>query len=105
MKLSPFALVLLAALPVQGHAQEAQTAVHVRYSDLDLANPAGVRTFDRRLKWAIHVVCSELGGDGDLQGRFATERCIKAKSAEMAAPRNQLVAAHHGPVQLADQAH
>jgi UrcA family protein len=34
-----------------------QNQVHVRYGDLNLSTPDGVRTLRRRIHWAAEVVC------------------------------------------------
>ena len=102
MKFLPIALALLAALPAPALAQEAQPSIRVSYADLNLASPAGVAKLDRRLAWAIHGVCAaQPRGADDLARQFDIQRCVRAKTAELAAQRNQLVDAHRTPMKLA----
>jgi len=101
MKSLSILLAALVALPLGAHAQEAQRSIHVRYSDLDLSTPAGVKSFDRRLAWAISSICSEGAGSAVTGQRFADRRCVRAKHAEIAPLRDRVIAAHAGPVLMA----
>jgi UrcA family protein len=101
MKLFPIALALLAALPTQAMAQDAAVSVRVSYADLDLSSPSGVKQLDHRLARAIHSVCADIHIVDDIARQFATRRCIEAKTAEIAAQRNRVVAAHAAPVAVA----
>jgi len=104
MKPFPILLAALALLPLGAHAQEAQRSIHVRYADLDLSTPAGVKSFDRRLAWAISSICSEGAGSVVTGQRFADRRCVRAKRAEIAPLRDRVVAAQAGPVLMAARA-
>lgn len=101
MKSLPILLAVLAALPLGAHAQEAQRSIHVHYADLDLSTPAGVRTLDHRLAWAISALCAEAPGGTGMGQRFANERCVKAKTAEVAPQRERAIAERAAPVMLA----
>jgi len=104
MKLLPILLAALPLLPLGAHAEEAQRAIHVRYADLDLSTPAGVKSLDRRLAWAISSICSEGVGSVITGQRFADRRCVRAKHAEIAPLRDRVVAAYARPVLMAARA-
>jgi len=99
MKPLPILLAALAMLPLSAHAQEAQRSIRVPYADLDLSSPAGVRTLDHRLAWAISGICSDM--IASTAERFARERCVKAKRAEIAPLRDRVIAARAKPMVLA----
>ena len=102
MKPLPILLAaLVTLLPLGAHAQEVQRSIRVRYADLDLSTPAGVKTFDRRLAWAISSICSEAAGSVITGKRFADQRCVQAKHAEIAPLRDRVITAHAGPVLMA----
>jgi UrcA family protein len=101
MKLLSIVAALLAALPVQAGAQDAQSSIRVSYADLDLSSPVGVKTLDHRLAWAIHSVCADIHIADDIARQFATRRCITTKTAELAPQRDRVVAAYATRVALA----
>jgi UrcA family protein len=92
MKLFHIALSLLALAPVTARAQEVPTSVVVSYSDLNLRSEAGVKALDGRLATAVRIVCAEHDGSAVLAFRLAAQRCLKEKSADVAAFRNRLIA-------------
>ncbi len=92
MKLFHIALSLLVLAPVPAFAQEAKSTVVVSYSDLNLRSEAGVKTLDRRLATAIRSVCGVHDGSAVLEQRFDAQRCVKEKSAEVAALRDRAIA-------------
>lgn len=68
-------------------------SVKVSVADLDLASPAGKRTFDQRLTRAIGVACGAVG-ETDLALRNAQAAC-RASARRDVAP--QVVAALNAP--------
>ncbi len=103
MKLFHIALSLLTLTPVTAFAQEIPTSVVVSYGDLNLRSEAGVKALDRRLANAIRSVCGEHDGSAVLEHRFAAQRCVKEKSAEVAALRNRAIASYSSPETLASR--
>jgi UrcA family protein len=101
MKIFNMALTALALLPVAAQAQEAKPVVRVVHADLNLQTKAGVKTLDRRLAWAIRSVCLASESTVDTGRQFAARRCVLKKTAEMAALRNQVVAAQVSRAQMA----
>ena len=95
MKPILFATVLLALLPA-GAPAEAAPSVHVRYSDLNLASDAGVRTFDRRLAAAATAVCPDADGIYDLARKLLARRCF-AKTMKQVALQREAILAAYGP--------
>ena len=103
MKLFHIALSLLALAPVPAFAQEVTTSVLVSYSDLNLRSDAGVKVLDRRLASAIRSVCGEHDGTAVLASRFAAQRCVREKRAEVAVLRNRAIASFSSPDTLASR--
>jgi UrcA family protein len=103
MKLFHIALSLLALTPVTAFAQEVASSVVVSYSDLNLQSEAGVKALDRRLASAIRSVCREHDGSAILANRFAAQRCVKEKNAEVTALRNRAIASYPSPETLASR--
>jgi UrcA family protein len=103
MKLFHIALSLLALTPVPAFAQEVTSSVVVSYSDLNLRSEAGVKVLDHRLASAIHSVCGEQDGSVVRAFRLAAQRCVKEKSAEVAALRNRAIAGYSSPETLASR--
>ena len=97
MKLFHIALSLLALTPVPAFAQEVASSVVVSYGDLNLQSKAGVKALDLRLASAIRSVCREHDGSAILANRFAAQRCVKEKSAEVATLRNRAIAGYSSP--------
>ena len=62
------------AAPV-GAAEQAPPSKTVRYSDLDIATPAGAKTLYSRIRAAARDVC-ELSSNGDPLLRLADHACI-----------------------------
>lgn len=103
MKLSHIVLSLLVLAPVPAFAQEVKSSVAVSYSDLNLRSGAGVKAFDRRLANAIRTVCGVHDGSAVLEHRFAAERCVIEKRAEVAALRDHAIASQSSPEALASR--
>jgi UrcA family protein len=76
------AAAVLASVPAM--AADRTADVRVYYGDLDLSNPAAIRTLDRRLGSAVNSVCPDDNGVGDLSRLRAIALCRAAKSAEVA---------------------
>lgn len=76
--LSVVALVPAAgwATPVTGTGTVTQTRI-VRYTDLDLATPAGQAALDARLRRAARAVCQPAGGAQPLAEAAVTARCYR----------------------------
>jgi UrcA family protein len=87
-----FVLALLAAASVPATAANT-SAVAVQTSDLNLANPAGVATLDRRLTAAASQVCS--GSDGSLTQNRAAAACRADVLSKAQPARNAKVATYH----------
>jgi UrcA family protein len=70
------AATALAASPAGAHtihvADDGQYRVAIPYGDLNLANPAGVRALERRLKAATVAVCGRSTGKGVADARTAS---------------------------------
>src|SRR4051812_11355139 len=103
MKLFHIALSLLILTPVPAFAQEVASSVAVSYSDLNLRSEAGVKALDHRLASAIRSVCGAHDGSAVLEFRFAAQRCVKEKSAEVVALRNRAIASYSTPETLASR--
>lgn len=103
MKLFHIALSLLVLTPVPAFAQEAASSVVVSYSDLNLRSEAGVKAFDHRLANAVRVVCGAHDGSAVLAFRFAAQRCVKEKSAELTALRDRAIADYSSAQTLASR--
>ncbi|HET7086328.1 MAG TPA: UrcA family protein [Rhizomicrobium sp.] len=94
MKLSHIALSLLALAPVPAFAQEVTSSIVVSYSDLNLGSEAGVKVLDHRLANAVRSVCGAHDGSAVREFRFAAQRCMKEKSADVTALRNRAIAGY-----------
>jgi len=81
---------LVLAMQSPAFAQQKLPDVAVAYGDLDLTKSADLRTFDRRLSWAIQSACPDGRGVG---GDEAARNCRLAKRAEIATYRTQALAA------------
>jgi UrcA family protein len=103
MKLFHIALSFLALTPVPALAQEVASPVVVSYSDLNLRSETGVKALDRRLASAIRSVCGEYDGSAILANRFAAQRCLKEKKAEVTALRNRAIASYSSRETLASR--
>lgn len=103
MKLFHIALSLLVLSPVTTFAQEMKSSVAVSYGDLNLRSEAGQKALDRRLASAIRTVCGVHDGSAVPEHRFAAERCVIEKRAEVAALRNQLIASYSASETLASR--
>jgi UrcA family protein len=103
MKLSHIALSLLVLTPVPAFAQQVTTSVAVSYSDLNLRSDAGVKVLDRRLANAIRSACGVHNGSAVIAFRFAAQRCVKEKSAEVAVLRDRAIAGYSSPETLASR--
>lgn len=97
MKLFDIALSLLVLTPVTASAQEVASSIAVPYSDLNLRSEAGLKALDSRLVNAIRFVCGEHDGSAVREYRFAAQRCVKEKSAEVTTLRNRAIAGYSSP--------
>lgn len=103
MKLFHIALSLLVLTPVTAFAQQVIPSVVVSYGDLNLGSQAGVKALDRRLANAIRSVCGQHDGSVVAEHRFAAQRCVREKSAEVAALRDRAIASYSSPQTLASR--
>jgi len=103
MKLSHIALSVLILAPAPAFGQEVTSSVAVSYSDLNLRSEAGVKALDHRLANAVRLVCGEHKGSAVREFHFAAQRCIKEKSAEVAALRNRAIAGYSSAETLASR--
>ena len=103
MKLFHIAVSLLALTPVSAFAQQVTSSVVVSYGDLNLRSQAGVKALDRRLASAIRSVCGEHDGSAVPAIRFAAQRCVREKSAEVAVLRDRAIASYSSPEALASR--
>jgi UrcA family protein len=78
-------------------------SVAVPYGDLNLRSEAGVNVLDHRLANAIRLVCGEQKGSAVVEFRFAAQRCVKEKSAEVTALRNRAIAGYSSTQTLASR--
>jgi UrcA family protein len=103
MKLFHIALSLLALTPVPAFAQQVTPSIVVSYSDLNLRSEAGVKVLDRRLANAVRTVCGDEDGSAVSEFRFAAQRCVREKSAEVTALRNRAIAGYSSAEALASR--
>ena len=103
MKLFHVALSLLVLTPVPALAQEVASSVAVSYSDLNLRSEAGVKALDGRLANAVRFACGVHDGSAVREYRFAAQRCVKEKSAEVTALRNRAIAGYSSPEKQASR--
>jgi UrcA family protein len=93
MHLFALATALVAATLSSGALADRQTRdVMVVYGDLDLADPEGIKTFDRRLRRAIAAVCDNGASYRDLVQMQVAERCRSEKRLAIAALRARIIA-------------
>ena len=71
------ATLLLAPTLAIAHAEggREQMIASIAVADLDMASGAGKRTFDKRLRRAIRVVCGIAPGNLSLEERIDQDRC------------------------------
>lgn len=93
-------LLLLLALPAPSFAQETAPTVRVAHRDLNLSSPQGIAQLDRRLGNAVDLACSAWITD-TLKHRADFAACRKAKLAEVAAQREQVIARSGAATQVA----
>lgn len=74
-------------------------SVKVRYGDINLATPAGIAEFDRRIAVAINRVCPRVNM-GDFRA-VAAQRTCKIETAERTRPAVALVMARLAPTNVA----
>ncbi len=92
--------LIFAAAPALAQPQ----AGSVRYSDLDLATPAGVATLDRRISRAVERLCGvAYPTDLDAQAQVASCRSETMKS--VSGPRAMLLARKGGSNAIALKEH
>ena len=72
------ALATLLAAYAQGALADdgKQNQVHVRYGDLNLATPEGVRALRRRIRWAAEVVCGRDDVMLDFNSKLQYRDCV-----------------------------
>lgn len=93
LKIALAAAFVAAALPAPVLAQDSLPDVRVYYGDLDLADPAAVRTFDRRLANAVDAACPSDAGLREVDRLQAIKACRTNKLASVAALRQSALAA------------
>ena len=103
MKLFHIALSLLVLSPAAASAQEVKSSVVVSYGDLNLHSDAGLKALDHRLANAIRTVCGARDGSAVLEHRFAAQRCVTEKRAEVAALRDSAIAGYSAREALASR--
>jgi UrcA family protein len=103
MKLFHIALSVLILAPAPAFAQEVTSSVAVSYADLNLRSEAGVKVLDHRLANAVRLVCGENEGSAVDEFRFAAQRCVREKSAEVTALRNRAIASYSSAETLASR--
>jgi UrcA family protein len=85
------ALAVAALLAAPDPAATTVTASHeVRYDDLELPSPHGLRTLDQRIRLAAQRVCGD-ASDADVAGKREARRC-KAEVLEQASGRRDALA-------------
>ncbi|WP_114954299.1 UrcA family protein [Sphingosinicella terrae] len=86
------ALAATTALLAPATAQSSSTHTEsVRYADLDLARPDGVRELDRRLRTAIENACGPISS-ADPAGKRAVRACRTSLRNAVSERRNQVLA-------------
>ena len=91
---------LVAATTADATPQSELRTEAVRYGDLDLTSPSGVRALDRRIAQAIDRVCNR-GDVRDVQSMAEESRCRSNARHAANAQRGQAVAsANPGSIQL-----
>ncbi|PZU06861.1 UrcA family protein [Sphingomonas sp.] len=75
-------------------ASDGPLTAHVSYADLNLANPAGQKVLDARIKRAIGQVCPEL--NSSVASRLAANHCRREVTAETRRQTAIVVAAAGG---------
>jgi UrcA family protein len=103
MKLFHIALSVLILAPAPAFAQEVTPSIAVPYGDLNLRTEAGLKVLDHRLANAIRLVCREHEGSAVPEFRFAVQRCVREKSAEVTALRNRAIAGYSSAETLASR--
>lgn len=93
LKIALSAAFLAAALPFPVIAQETLPDVRVYYGDLDLSDPAAIRTLDRRLASAVKAACPSDAGLREVTRLREIAACRSAKQASVAALRQSALAA------------
>jgi len=85
-------IALLALVLASAPALAQPTAGTVRYSDLDLATPAGVAKLDRRIDRAVARLCGA-AYPTDLNGRAQVDSC-RAETMKSVSDRRATLLAH-----------
>ena len=70
------AAAALTVLTVTAPAHAAEAAKRVAYTDLDLSSPAGVETFNRRVRAAAKTVCGDAPAYRSLAENLRIARCV-----------------------------
>ena len=93
-------LVAATATAANATPSSAERTEAVRYNDLDLTSPSGVRAFDGRIAEAISRVCN-FGDVRDIWSLTEERRCRNRARHAVNAQRGQAVAsANQAPIQL-----
>ena len=80
-----------------------QRSTLVRYGDLDLADPAGVATLDRRLEAAVSRICSP-ADSGDLISQREVRRCrAEARLSATSQRTHAIASAEQSRIQFSDR--
>src|SRR5262249_54227636 len=76
------AAVMLGSYATASRAEEPNTAIHVRYGDLNLATPEGVQALRRRIRWAAETGCGTAGGLQDITTHARYQICVSTASSK-----------------------
>lgn len=87
LKPALLSLLALAAVPAAAQDRPVAPTARVRIADLNLAAPAGVTEFDRRLKVAVRRLCPNYSFAPDLSRMALHARCVRDASRSAAAQR------------------
>ena len=82
--------------PVAAEPASSGMQVAISYADLDLASPAGAKTFDRRIRAAIDLACGPTS-NVDPAGKTRVRDCRRTLSAAVAEQREHALAAAAQP--------
>jgi UrcA family protein len=98
--MSKLSLLIAIALATPALAQESLPDAPVRYRDLNLTSPDGVRTLDRRIAAAIKRACP-YPIHADLGTAMEVDHCRRDKHAEVMAQRDRVLAAAQSDTRVA----
>jgi UrcA family protein len=88
-----FGIAVLASSPLFAEipSSDGPLTARVSYADLNLANPAGQKTFHARIKRAVIAVCPEL--NSSIRSKLEANHCRREVSANTSRQMAVLVAA------------